>query len=270
MPLPPLLPLRLAALRWFAALALAGLRVAAADFSTFGAFIAEELRRTQVPGAAVAVVAAGEVAFADGFGTASVETGGPVTADTLFRVGSTTKMFTAAGLVLLAHEDRLRLDAPIGDYASGLHPAIARLTSHQLLTHTSGLADPNAMNGPHDDTALAARVRALGPRDCFDEPGRIHSYSNAGYWLAGFVAQEVAGRPYADHLEARLFRPLGMTRSTFRPTMAMTWPLAIGHGPEGAGPPAVVRPLADNAAGLAGRPALHHRAGVRPLLRSPS
>ncbi len=227
--------------------AAAGLRGAAPDWSLLAATAEQELRKAQVPGCAVAVVYEGRLAWTGGFGVANVDTGQPVSADMLFRLGSTTKMFTAAGLVGLAEEGKLRLDEPIGRPAKGLAPEIARLTAHQLLTHTAGLADPNAMEGPHDDAALGERVRALGAADFFDEPGRIYSYSNAGYWLAGFVAQEAGGRPYADLLQERIFRPLGMTRSTFRPTMAMTWPLAVGHGPEDRSPPKVVRPLADNA-----------------------
>jgi CubicO group peptidase (beta-lactamase class C family) len=218
------------------------------DWSLLAATVAAELKQAQVPGCAVAVVVDGELAWAGGYGVANVESGQPVAPDMLFRLGSTTKMFTAAGVVSLAEEGRLALDAPVGRAAKGLHPAIARLTAHQLLTHTAGLADPNAMNGPHDETALAERVRALNHSDFFDEPGRIYSYSNAGFWIAGFVAQEVSGKLYADLLHDRIFQPLGMVRTTFRPTMAMTWPLAVGHGPEDRSPPKVIRPLADNAA----------------------
>jgi CubicO group peptidase (beta-lactamase class C family) len=64
------------------------------------------------------------------------------------------------------------------------------------------------------------------------------------------VVEEVSGKPYADAVHDRILAPVGMKRSTFRPTDAMTWPLAIGHGPEGRGKPQVIRPLADNAAGL--------------------
>jgi CubicO group peptidase (beta-lactamase class C family) len=165
----------------------------------------------------------------------------------LFRLGSTTKMFTAAALVTLAEEGELKLDEPIGKYAKGLSPKIAGLTAHQLLSHTAGLKDDAPMFGRHDDDALAETVRALRDEFLFAAPGRVFSYSNPGYWLAGHLIEAVSGKPYADVLDERLFKPLGMQRTTLRPTMAMTWPLAQGHDVSGRDKPRVVRPFADNA-----------------------
>jgi len=221
---------------------------AAVDYASLEDTTLAELRRNRVPGCAVAVVETGRVALAKGFGTTCIEEGRPVTADTLFRIGSTTKMFTAAAVVGLAEERKLDLQKPIGNYVKGLHPALARVTIHQLLTHTAGFNDPNAHYGPHDDPALGQGLRARDGRLAFVEPGTIYSYSNAGYWLAGLLAEEVAAKPYADVIKDRILKPLGMSRSTFRPTEAMTWPFAVGHEPESRAPAKVVRPLADNAA----------------------
>jgi len=209
--------------------------------------VTEELRATNTPGAAVAIVAAGRVLFARGYGVANVESPAPVTPDMLFRLGSTTKMFTAAAVATLALEKKIDLQAPVGRYIQGLDPAIARLTAHQLLSHTSGLKDEAPMFGSHDESALGDGIRRWTPAFLFTEPGKIYSYSNPGYWLAGYLAETVAGKPYADVVEERLFKPLGMARSTYRPTMAMTRPLAQGHEVV-AGKPAVIRPAADNAA----------------------
>jgi CubicO group peptidase (beta-lactamase class C family) len=165
----------------------------------------------------------------------------------LFRLGSTTKMFTAAALVSLAEEGKLTLDGPVGSHIPGLHASIAALTPHQLLTHTAGLTDESVMSGLHDESALAAGVRAMNASWLFTDPGRIHSYANPGYWIAGLACAEVTGKPYAEVLDQRLFRPLGMTRTTLKPTLAMTWPLALGHEVRG-GSPAIIRPQADNAA----------------------
>jgi CubicO group peptidase (beta-lactamase class C family) len=217
------------------------------DFGELEKVALAELAETNTPGAAVGVVSGDRLVFAKGFGVSNVETGAPVTPDMLFRLGSTTKMFTAAALVTLAEEGKLKLDEPIGKHAKGLSEKIAGLTAHQLLSHTAGLKDDAQMFGRHDDEALAATVRALKDDFLFAAPGRIYSYSNPGYWLAGYLIEVAGGKPYADVLDERLFKPIGMRRTTLRPTMAMTWPLAQGHDVSGRDKPRVVRPFADNA-----------------------
>ncbi|MGD0296192.1 MAG: serine hydrolase domain-containing protein [Bryobacteraceae bacterium] len=208
----------------------------------------EELQASKTPGAAVAVVLGDQVVFSHGYGLASVDTGAPLTPDMLFRLGSTTKMFTASAVVGLALEGKLDLNAPVSRYISGLDPTIGQLTANQLLSHTSGLHDEAPMFGSHDDAALGNGIHAWKADFLFAPPGRIYSYSNPGYWLAGYLAETVSGKPYADVIAERIFAPLGMQRSTLRPAMAMTWPLAQGHEIRD-GHPAVIRPAADNASG---------------------
>jgi CubicO group peptidase (beta-lactamase class C family) len=208
----------------------------------------EELHATNTPGAAVAVVLGDQVVFSHGYGVASVDNGAPLTPDMLFRLGSTTKMFTASAVVGLALEGKLDLNAPVSRHISGLDPTIGQLTANQLLSHTSGLHDEAPMFGSHDETALGNGIQAWKADFLFAPPGRIYSYSNPGYWLAGYLAETVSGKPYADVIAERVFAPLGMQRSTLRPAMAMTWPLVQGHEIRD-GHPAVIRPAADNASG---------------------
>ncbi|HET9003317.1 MAG TPA: serine hydrolase domain-containing protein, partial [Gemmatimonadaceae bacterium] len=85
-----------------------------------------EMRETHTPGVSIAVVRGSEVVYAKGFGVTSVETREPVTPETLFRIGSTTKMFTGLTAVLLAQDGKLRFDTPINRYAKGLTPPIGR------------------------------------------------------------------------------------------------------------------------------------------------
>jgi CubicO group peptidase (beta-lactamase class C family) len=206
----------------------------------------EELRSSKTPGAAVTVVMGDHVVFSHGYGVASVDTGAPVSPDMLFRLGSTTKMFTASAVVGLSLEGKIDLNAPISRYISGLDETIGGLTASQLLSHTSGLHDEAPMFGSHDETALGKGIHAWKADFLFAAPGRIYSYSNPGFWLAGYLAESVSGKPYADVINERLFGALGMKTSTLRPTMAMTWPLAQGHEVQD-GKPAVIRPAADNA-----------------------
>ena len=218
------------------------------DFNQLGRVVLEELKETNTPGATVAIVSGDRVIYTKAFGIANVETGAPMTPEMLFRIGSTTKMFTALALVTLAEEGKLRLDEPIGKHVVGLNPKIAALTAHQLLTHTGGIIDEAPMYGDHDDSAMGRTIRSWKEDQLFTEPGKIISYSNPGYWLAGFVSESISKKPFADHMSEGIFKPLAMTSTTFRPTMAMTYPLAQGHNAAGRSAPTVVRPFADNSA----------------------
>jgi CubicO group peptidase (beta-lactamase class C family) len=156
-------------------------------------------------------------------------------------------MFTAAALVSLAEQGKLDLNAPVGSYVTGLNEKIGRVTADQLLSHQSGFFDEAPMSGSHDETALEKEVRSWSDGRFFTEPGKIYSYSNPGYWFAGFLIEHAGKRKYADQLEESIFGPLGMKSTTLRPLVAMTYPLAQGHEetPQG---PRVIRPAANNAA----------------------
>ncbi|HUQ90710.1 MAG TPA: serine hydrolase domain-containing protein [Bryobacteraceae bacterium] len=204
-----------------------------------------ELTRKDLPGLVIVTVQDGQVTYAKGFGVANVETKEPLTPQHLFRVGSTTKMFTSAAVLRLVEQGKLSLRDPVEKYVRDIHPALAKLTPHQLLSHSAGLMDRTLMFGAHDDTALAANVRALQPDVLFTKPGEVYSYSNLGYAIAGRLIEVITMQPFATAMEGLLFQPLGMTRTTFRPTMAMTYPLAQGHVREGSAV-SIGRPAADH------------------------
>ncbi len=217
-----------------------------ADLQDLERVAATEMAETGSPGIALAVVRDGRVVLTKGLGVASVETGQPVVPDTLFHVGSVTKTLTAAALVTLAEQGKLRLDEPVSRWVDGLAPGLAKLTLHQLLSNTAGLSDQHGGDGLHEEAALAEFVSSRTDSEVLLPPGKVFSYSNLGYALAGHVLERVTGKPYADAMREILFEPLGMTRTTLRPLVAMTWPLAVGHEPHEAGPPQVVRPMADD------------------------
>lgn len=217
------------------------------DFRELEKVVSGELKETNTPGAAVAIVSGNRIVLAKGFGVASVETGAPVTPDMLFRVGSVTKMLTATVLVSLAEEGKIALDKPVGDFVRGLDAPLARLTAHQLLSHSAGLIDFAHTCCAQDESALGMEIREAKAADYFfTEPGRIFSYSNPSYHIAGYIIQELTGKPYADAMDERLFRTLGMTHTGYRPTVAMTFPLAQGHDAVGSAKPTVVRPFVNN------------------------
>src|SRR5947207_6840974 len=143
------------------------------DSAALDRIATDELAKQKIPGMSVAVVKGDRVVYAKGFGVASTESRLPVTPDTLFRVGSMTKMFTATAAVLLSEQGRLRLDAPVGNYVHGLNPRVGRVTPHQLLSHTAGLMDEAPAYGPHDEGALASRVASWDESVFFTRPGKV-------------------------------------------------------------------------------------------------
>jgi CubicO group peptidase (beta-lactamase class C family) len=209
--------------------------------------VQEELKADAIPGAAVAVVKDGEVVFLEAFGVRSLEERTPVTPDTLFRLGSTTKMLTALVALESAAKGRLSLDAPVGRYAKGLNPALGRVTLRQLLSHTAGMREASPSVESRDDEALGRMVRGWKADYLFAPPGDVFSYSGPGYWLSGYVLESVHGKPYAELMRTQLFLPLGMARSTLRPLEALTYDFAQGHE-EAQGKLGVVRPMAENTA----------------------
>jgi CubicO group peptidase (beta-lactamase class C family) len=127
---------------------------AQAEFAAIEGIAQKELAQSQAPGAALAIVLDGRVVYTRAFGVANVETGEATRPEMLFRLGSTTKMFTAAAVVLLAEQGKLDLNVPIGKHVQGLSPKLAALTAHQLLSHQSGMLDEAPMFGSQDDDAL--------------------------------------------------------------------------------------------------------------------
>jgi CubicO group peptidase (beta-lactamase class C family) len=206
-----------------------------------------ELKTLGIPGAAIAFVADGRVAWARGFGVASAETNTPVTPDMLFRVGSMTKMVTALAVLVETKARRIPVDAAVGDYVQGLAPRIGRVTIAQLLSHTAGFKDvvvaaPLEEDSNEDD--LLREVRSWKDDAMFfTEPGDVMSYSNLGFVLAGAFLEAITGHHYADVVGERVLRPVGMAHATFRPAMAVTHPFAQGHVGARGEAPVVVRPI---------------------------
>ena len=214
------------------------------DTAAITAALLEEMHTSRAPGASMAVVIGDRIAYEHAAGVASVETSAPMTAETLVRLGSTTKMFTGLTALTLAEQGRLDPMRPIGGYVRGLAAPLARLTLHQLLTHTAGMINEAAGDGPHDPEALGERMRGWGAEHVFTAAGEIHSYSGPGYWLAGYAIEQAGGAWYADLVDSLVLSR--MHRSTFHPLRAFTHPIALDHrvGPDGVA--TVVRPFPDD------------------------
>ena len=218
-----------------------GLAHHAADF--------DELRRTiddiridaGVPGAAVVIVDRDGIIWEANFGIADTGTGEPVNPDTVFRIGSVTKIFTAAALVQLDRREDFSLNDPVSRHVSaGMFfnewEDGQPVTVAHLLEHTSGFQDWTKAEFDHNIELDLEDGLRFSPRSRTShwKPGLHSVYSNANYGLAGLVLEQVAGRHYETVVQDMLFAPLGMQSATS--LQARTMNLASGYDRDGVTP----------------------------------
>lgn len=176
-------------------------------------FVRDYVDQTRLPGAVVAVTRGDEVVHTAGYGrTASGET---MTARTRVPVASLSKAMTALAVMRLVEAGKVELDRPVHEYLPEFTMADRRardITVRQVLTQTSGMADtayPDLTRAqPHTLKEAVAAMRGA-PLDT--APGTRYRYHNPNYFVAARLVEVVGGRPFADHLTAELFKPLGMT-----------------------------------------------------------
>jgi CubicO group peptidase (beta-lactamase class C family) len=182
---------------------------------------ATALREIHAAGLSIAVVRRGQLVLAKGFGYADLNERVPVSADTVFRLASITKEFTAAALLHLQEEGELSLDDRIGDYLLNYPATGRRITIRNLLSHTSGLSDVAVIPILEEAGGVGyTRERIIdlvAPQPLDFEPGTGHSYSNVGFILAGMVIEEATGTTYADYVTDELLEPLGLDETSFCP-----------------------------------------------------
>lgn len=219
----------------------------AVDFGELDKLIPTELKEKNTPGAVITVISGDSIVYQKAFGVANVETNAEMQTEMLFRLGSTTKMFTAAALLTLAEQNKIKMNEPIGNRVKGLNPKLSQVTPHHLLSNSAGIRDFAAPIISNDDASLGNMVRGWKDDVFFADQGEIYSYSSAGFWLSGFVVEDLYGKPYADAMTELLFKPVGMERTTLRPFMAITYPFATGHAVEG-GKATILRPMFNNVA----------------------
>jgi len=175
-----------------------------------------------VPGAAVIVVHKGEVLLRNGYGSANLELGVPMKPEHVFRLGSITKQFTAVAILQLVEAGKLKLDDDITSYVPEVRTDGHKITLAHLLTHTSGIpsfTDQAAWRAaPRVDMSLAQTLEYIKDKPFHFAPGTHWRYSNTGFRLLGAVIEKVTGQSYAEYIEARIFKPAGMTHSSYDDT----------------------------------------------------
>jgi serine beta-lactamase-like protein LACTB len=197
-----------------------------ADYESVAAqlekLIAHEMRDKMLPALSIALVDDQEIVWAKGFGMADPEKKIPATAETVYRVGSVSKLFTDIGIMQLVERGEIDLDAPVTKYFPDFHPQNSfgkAIALRQLMSHRSGLVREPPVGNYFDNTnpTLAQTVASLNSTELVYEPEKRIKYSNAGIGVAGFVLEKTQGQLFAKYLKKTVIEPLGLKKSAFEP-----------------------------------------------------
>jgi len=166
-----------------------------------------------IPGLSLAVVEDGKTVKAQGYGLANVETDTRATPETVFKIGSVSKQFLAAAILLLAQDGKIGLDESIGKYLEATPDTWKDITIRHLLTHTSGLVREVPGFDPFKARPDADVIKAVAVLPLRFTPGEKWEYSNVGYYALAEIIHRVSGKPWAEFIADRLFAPAGMSAS---------------------------------------------------------
>jgi CubicO group peptidase (beta-lactamase class C family) len=185
----------------------------------------------ETPGCAAGVAQNGKTLLTRGYGMANLETGTPVTAETIFESGSVAKQFTATAILLLMNDGKLRLDDRVQKYLPELPDYGRPMTIRHLLSHTSGLREwsnlvamdgwPRGMRTHTQDDVLEV---VFSQREVNYPVGDHYSYTNSGFLLLVTIIERVSGMSYTQFTAERIFKPLGMTNTSWRDDFARIVP----------------------------------------------
>jgi CubicO group peptidase (beta-lactamase class C family)/D-alanyl-D-alanine dipeptidase len=193
--------------------------------------IAHEVADKRLPALSIALVDDQKIIWARGYGFADAEKKKPATPDTVYRVGSVSKLFTDLAVMQLVEQGKLDLDRPVSKYLDDFKP-ISKfdkpITLRMLMSHRSGLLREPPLGNYFDPsvTALDRTVQSLNQTELLSEPGTQTKYSNGGIAVVGRVVEATQGQRFARYLHNRVLDPLGMSHSSFEPTPELTRDLA--------------------------------------------
>jgi CubicO group peptidase (beta-lactamase class C family) len=204
--------------QWLLAALMALCSVPPARADAVDDLVQREMRRHPIPGLALEIIQNGKPVKTSAYGLANLEWQTAVTPDTVFEIGSITKQFTAAGILLLAQEGRLSVDDKISRHLKDTPESWTNITLRHLLTHTSGIKNYTALEGFELTRRLtqAQFIRKIGGYALDFPPGEKWSYCNSGFNLLGYVIENVSGQNYWAFMHERIFGPLGMSSTTNR------------------------------------------------------
>ena len=205
--------------------------------------VEERMREHGIPGAAFGVIKDGQLQMR-ALGVTSVEDPRPVTTDTIFELASLSKTVTATAAMALVQQGRLDLDAPVRGYLPTFRvqdeAASASVTLRDLLTHSAGWEARYSVE--EGEGVLGRWVATTGDLIQLAAPGKVWSYNNSCFGLAGRLVEIATGMDFRDALKELVFAPLGLDRASAHITEIITWPVAVGHRQGRNGAVEVVRP----------------------------
>ncbi len=186
-------------------------------------FIQQELADKELSGITIALVDDQQIVWQQGFGFSNPATQTPITSETVFRVGSVSKLFTDLAVMRLAEQGKLDLDAPLTNYLPDFkpkNPFKKPITLRQLMSHRAGLVREPPIGSYFDsvNSALADSVKSLNQTSLVYAPETRTKYSNAGIAVVGYVLEKTQKQSFADYLKQNLLEPLGMRQSDFKPS----------------------------------------------------
>jgi len=173
-----------------------------------------------------------KVLLRKGYGMANYELDVPNTPDTVFRIGSTTKMFTAFSVLQLEEKGKLSVNDPVAKYVPELPAAWSAITIHQLLCHKSGIPDfisAKAYDNFADPQHIENAIKEYADKPLVNEPGAAFRYSNSGYILLGRIIEKVSGKSYEDYITENILKPAGMTHTSMDHTRDLVPHRASGY-----------------------------------------
>jgi CubicO group peptidase (beta-lactamase class C family) len=212
---------------WPAAGARAGLE------GQIDAIVTQAMAEGPIAGMSVAVARGGRVVHAKGYGVADVENQLPASADTIYQVGSITKQFTAAAVMQLVEQGKVRLNAPITAYVRDYPTRGHNVTVESLLNHTSGVRNFTTLRSWWRTMTVEMtpeEIVGVFRDEPFDfSPGTAFSYSNSGYILLGLLIERVSGKPFGGYLNENLFAPLDLGSTSYCDHRALVRDRARGY-----------------------------------------
>ena len=181
------------------------------------AYLTTQMNRYHIPGLSLAVVRGDRVVLQKGYGLANVELAVPAKSESVYMIGSVTKHFTAAGIMMLADEGKISLDEKITEYLADVPDVPAAVTVRHLLSHTSGIVDyteiPGSIAFARLDRTPKEVVKPALDLPLKFVPGAKYEYSNTNYILLGMIIERVSKKAYGRFLAERIFQPLQMTQT---------------------------------------------------------